>query len=590
MNTLLNRIRQHTTGPLGTTLVIGAGNGSALANWRELGSTRLVMAEAHPRQAEELARRLRSDLGEELLAVAITPADQQTAALHALNNPAYSSLQPPRGLLDCYPNLRIEAPMQTPATSLASLLAQQALNADGDHLLLLSASGQAFELLNSAPHDLLQAFRWLLVNTSSEPLYENEREPAALTALLREAGFDLAAEDPDALYPQASLLFERNNNAVRTLRVEREVATLRNRLTATTQQAAKREAELQKQLSEQSAALAAQTRLATEHQAQLDQLTKEKAELTAARDALAEDKTALAQARDEQTKLATERQAQLDQLTQEKAELTAARDALAKDKTALTQARDEQAKLATDRQAQLDQLTKEKAELTAARDTLAKDKTALTQARDEQAKLATDRQAQLDQLTKEKAELTAARDTLAKDKTALTQARDEQSQLATERKAQLDQLTKEKAELTAARDTLAKDKTVLTQARDEQAKLATERQAQLDQLTKEKAELTAARDTLAKDKTALTQARDEQSQLATERKAQLDKITTERDQLQKSLNENKKALEGAKQQIQQLEEEASESLHRQQLLHEELIKAEAQIELIKDLLLREPGL
>jgi len=464
MNTLLNHIRQHTPGQLDTVLVIGAGNGSALANWRELGSARLVLAEAHPRQAEELARRIRSDLGEELLAVAITPADQPTATLQALNNPAYSSLQPPRGLLDCYPNLRTEAPLQTPATSLTSLLEQQALEASGDHLLLLSAPGQAFELLHSAPHDLLQAFRWLQVNTNSEPLYENEREPAALAALLGNAGFDLAAEDPDALYPQASLLFERNPNAVQTLRLEREVATLRNRLTETTQQAATREAELQTQLSEQSAALVEQTRLATERQAQLDQLSKEKAELTAARDALAKDKTALTQARDEQTKLAAERQAQLDQLTKEKAELTSARDALAKDKTALTQARDEQAKLATDRQ------------------------------------------------------------------------------------AQLDQLSKDKTEVTAARDALAKDKTALTQARDEQAKLVTERQTQLD------------------------------------------KITAERDQVQKSLNENKKALEGAKLQIQQLEEEASESLHRQQLLHEELIKAEAQIELIKDLLLREPGL
>ncbi len=70
----------------------------------------------------------------------------------------------------------------------------------------------------------------------------------------------------------------------------------------------------------------------------------------------------------------------------------------------------------------------------------------------------------------------------------------------------------------------------------------------------------------------------------------MDKIAAERDQLQKSLSENGKSLEDARQQIQQLEQEASESLHRQQLLHEELIKAEAQIELIKDLLLREPGL
>jgi hypothetical protein len=33
-----------------------------------------------------------------------------------------------------------------------------------------------------------------------------------------------------------------------------------------------------------------------------------------------------------------------------------------------------------------------------------------------------------------------------------------------------------------------------------------------------------------------------------------------------------------------------ELAHRQQLMNDELVKAEAQIELIKDLLLREPGL
>ena len=36
--------------------------------------------------------------------------------------------------------------------------------------------------------------------------------------------------------------------------------------------------------------------------------------------------------------------------------------------------------------------------------------------------------------------------------------------------------------------------------------------------------------------------------------------------------------------------ENQELQHRQQLLQDELVKAEAQIELIKDLLLREPGL
>ena len=63
-----------------------------------------------------------------------------------------------------------------------------------------------------------------------------------------------------------------------------------------------------------------------------------------------------------------------------------------------------------------------------------------------------------------------------------------------------------------------------------------------------------------------------------------------RDQAQKSVAEQKKTFDNGQQQIKTLENQASESLQRQQLLQEELIKAEAQIELIKDLLLREPGL
>jgi hypothetical protein len=49
-------------------------------------------------------------------------------------------------------------------------------------------------------------------------------------------------------------------------------------------------------------------------------------------------------------------------------------------------------------------------------------------------------------------------------------------------------------------------------------------------------------------------------------------------------------LDEAQQRLQQQESDNLESSHRQQLMHEELVRAEAQIDLIKDLLLREPGL
>ena len=464
MNNLLRHIREHSTDGLHSAIIIGAGNGSQLSDWRQLGCGHLLLAEAHPRQAEELGRRLRHEQGERLLALAVTADEQPMATLQPLNNLAYSSLNPAIGLFEHYPNLRSGEALQVPARSLGQLLAEQALDEQQPHLLLFAAPGQAMQLLQGTPASVLQAFTWLLIECSSEPLYRGDAGASDISAWLQGLGYDLVASDPDAIYPQSQLLFKRNSSAVERLRLSSEVAELRSQQVHTAQTSKQQIAALQQQVQQRDAALVEQTKLASERQAQIDMLAKEKSELATAHDALAKDKIALGVARDEQTKLADERQAQIEALAHEKAELTAAREALANDNTALTQ------------------------------------------------------------------------------------------------------------------------------ARDEQTKLASERQTHIDALVKEKSELATAHDALAKDKTELTKTRDEQTKLANERKAQLDKITAERDQVQKSVAEHKKSLDNAQQQIKTLENETSESQQRQQLLQEELVKAEAQIELIKDLLLREPGL
>ena len=84
------------------------------------------------------------------------------------------------------------------------------------------------------------------------------------------------------------------------------------------------------------------------------------------------------------------------------------------------------------------------------------------------------------------------------------------------------------------------------------------------------------RDALGQEKAALIGQRDEQARLATERQAAL--ATQEQD------------IASKLHRLQQLEAENREHAVRQQMLQEEFIRAEAQIDLIKDLLLREPGL
>jgi len=116
----------------------------------------------------------------------------------------------------------------------------------------------------------------------------------------------------------------------------------------------------------------------------------------------------------------------------------------------------------------------------------------------------------------------------------------------------------------------------VAQVRDEHAKLAAERLAQIETLTQtklsleqDKAALTEQRVKLEGEVRTQTQARDEQARVAAERQRQLTEL---------------------QQQMQARESSQSELSARQQLMHEELVRAEAQIDLIKDLLLRDPGL
>ena len=338
-------------------------------------------------------------------------------------------------------------------------------------------------------------------------------------------------------------------------------------------------------------------RQAAERQEQLEALIQaksvveqEKISLIQSRDALSNEVTVLNQARDQQAQLAVERQATIDALTQE---------------------RDQFAQQATARQTQLEALTQakaaveqEKASLIQSRDALSNELTATQQARDQQAQLAVERQAAID---------------------ALTQERDQFVQQATERQTQLEGLTQaktgveqEKASLIQSRDALSNELLVTQELRDQQTQLANDRQAHIDALTQERDQfarqaverqeqlevLTQAKSVVEQEKTSLIQSRDDlsnevsalnhaleqQVQLANDRQSQIDALTQERDQFARQAVERQEQLEQYEAVMAKLKDQYAESDIRQRLLNDEMFKAEAQLELIKDVLLREPGL
>lgn len=162
---------------------------------------------------------------------------------------------------------------------------------------------------------------------------------------------------------------------------------------------------------------------------------------------------------------------------------------------------------------------------------------------------------------------------------ALAQAvaqRDAEAAAKGEAIGQRDALANEKSKLTADRDAQVKAKTEALAQRDAEVAAKTQALTQCDAVTKEKDSLTAAQDSLLKVKADLTSARDAESKAKT---AALTQVATEVQAKADLLQHNA-----------HLQADNAVLQARQQLLHEELVKAEAQIDLIKDLLLREPSL
>jgi len=148
-----------------------------------------------------------------------------------------------------------------------------------------------------------------------------------------------------------------------------------------------------------------------------------------------------------------------------------------------------------------------------------------------------------------------ARRKIEKQVTALTEAQAEQAQVATQRQIELDVMRR-------TLDQKEKEISALAQQHAEQTELAAQRGRALEALE-------AARTQLEEEKAALAQQHTEQAELAAQRLHQMSEL---------------------QEQIKSRMAAESDLASRQQGMQEELVRAEAQLDLIKDMLLREPRL
>lgn len=162
--------------------------------------------------------------------------------------------------------------------------------------------------------------------------------------------------------------------------------------------------------------------------------------------------------------------------------------------------------------------------------------------------------------------------------------------LETQKLSETEAPIRDQNELTPIKSSLNDDKSVLVDELNEKIDLITEYQAQIKALTRKNSELVATRDTLAINVATLTSTSVEQEKKVTELNSNLDKVKLESKNALQSASEFKKLFDQSQHQIKILQCNNDELHHRQQLLHDELVKAEAQIDLIQEILLREQGL
>jgi myosin heavy subunit len=178
-----------------------------------------------------------------------------------------------------------------------------------------------------------------------------------------------------------------------------------------------------------------------------------------------------------------------------------------------------------------------------------------------QTRLAAELVSQNEKLAAEKVALDARHSTLVTERDALTKERDEQAKLAKERGAGIEELKKQLAEARVLQEGLSKEleasKMHCTGVESKRTELASHN----EKLAAEKAALDSRLSTLVTECHALTK--------------KWDSLTSERDQL------NKTASDRASQ-IAELEVQVAEQAERQTQIDAQMVRAEAQLEMLKD--------
>ena len=187
------------TRPLAHVVHIGAGAGTELALWQTAGAQTITLIEGDPGIAERLETE--SGAGVKVIA-AVVSGDTSKRAFRRMSFADLSSLRAPTGLKELFPGLKTLSQDMVIPVDPAQLIDRDALSETGANLLMIEAPGEALGILKALEAaDLLLQFDAIHLQEARTPLYDNAPPAKEIRDYLTGAGFtarfEVNPEDPE---------------------------------------------------------------------------------------------------------------------------------------------------------------------------------------------------------------------------------------------------------------------------------------------------------------------------------------------------------------------------------------------------------
>lgn len=224
-----------------TIIHLGAGRCRELPRYQESGASRIILAEADPEISDYLQKQYRN-AADVVIEEAAVAAQSHDAVLRKYNIQQYNSLRRPAKLAELFPGLRIVDEIEVVTISVNDFIDNYHLSKEDHNWLVIDLPGEerdiASELCSSGT---IHFFDQITMYCGKEGLYEDNVSADQVLEILRENGFDSESVNEEDDFDRPFWELTRNTLKLENHDLMQRVSALEKQVEELKQQKAKAE-------------------------------------------------------------------------------------------------------------------------------------------------------------------------------------------------------------------------------------------------------------------------------------------------------------------------------------------------------------